>query len=532
MDILVSVLDILSLAILLWIIRFYSHPEETTKLPGWMRDENPLMPVALFFLFFTIKNAAAYLLQRAEFCFVYRVAARLSEKNLQSYLQGDYQDYAGTDSSVHIRRISQHPIEFAHYVLSGIQQLITQSMLVLASLVAILWFDAKLFALLFVILVPPVLLIAFLSRKRMKAARTQTKSTSERSLQYLKEGLAGYIESSIYRRQDFFVKRYFGWQQQLNDQLAGLQSVQGLSGRLLEVVAVLGLFILLLINKWAGPGAAFDIVVIGAFMAAAYKIIPGIVKLLNHSGQIRAYAFTVNDLLEKMQAADGSVNNEGPVDEIGSLEFRNVSFSYGDKKVISQLNFSAGRGNLIGISGISGRGKTTLLNLLLGFANQDAGEILFNEMPADLSKRKQYQARISYVKQQAFLIHDTVRCNITLEDKEEDKTKLQHALEVTGLDELLKTWPEGLDKLVTENGKNISGGQRQRIVIARAIYRDADLVILDEPFNELDKASESLLLQHFREMANAGKIVLLVTHNHDCFSFCNKIIALDEDRPQ
>lgn len=531
MDILVSVLDIASLAVLLWIIHFYSNPGTKNILSNWFTEDGSLLPIVIFLLFFTIKNAAAYLLQRAEFRFVYRVAARLSEKNLQSYLQGNYEDYAGTDSSVHIRRISQHPVEFAHYVLSGIQQMITQSMLVLASLAAILWFDAKLFAILFVILVPPVVLIAYFSRKRMKAARTQTKSTSERSLQYLKEGLAGYIESSIYRRQDFFVKRYAGWQQQLNDQLAGLQSVQGLSGRLLEVMAVLGLFILLVINKWAGPGAAFDIVVIGAFMAAAYKIIPGIVKLLNHSGQIRAYAFTVNDLMEKTKAEEESNNNKETVDPIRKLEFRNLSFSYGDKKIISGLNLSASQGDFIGISGISGRGKTTLLNLLLGFANQEDGQILFNDVPADMLKRKQYQALISYVKQQPFLIHDTVRCNITLEEKDEDKTKLQHALELTGLDHLLKTWPEGLDKLVTENGKNISGGQRQRIVIARALYHDADMVILDEPFNELDKASESLLLQHFREMANAGKIVLLVTHNHDCFSFCNKIIALDEHRP-
>ena len=84
--------------------------------------------------------------------------------------------------------------------------------------------------------------------------------------------------------------------------------------------------------------------------------------------------------------------------------------------------------------------------------------------------------------------------------------------------------------MITENGKNISGGQQQRIAIARALYKDADLVLLDEPFNELDEASVVSILGHFREMADAGKIVILVTHDKLSLSYCNKIISLGEQQ--
>jgi ABC-type bacteriocin/lantibiotic exporter with double-glycine peptidase domain len=83
--------------------------------------------------------------------------------------------------------------------------------------------------------------------------------------------------------------------------------------------------------------------------------------------------------------------------------------------------------------------------------------------------------------------------------------------------------------IITENGKNISGGQRQRIAIARALYKDADVIILDEPFNELDEATELSLMQHFKELADAGKIVILITHNSSSLQFCNQVISLDEE---
>jgi ABC-type bacteriocin/lantibiotic exporter with double-glycine peptidase domain len=82
--------------------------------------------------------------------------------------------------------------------------------------------------------------------------------------------------------------------------------------------------------------------------------------------------------------------------------------------------------------------------------------------------------------------------------------------------------------MINENGKNISGGQQQRIAIARALYKNAELILLDEPFNELDDASAILLAQHFKNMAAGGKTVIMITHDSKCLSLCNKIISLDE----
>jgi len=93
---------------------------------------------------------------------------------------------------------------------------------------------------------------------------------------------------------------------------------------------------------------------------------------------------------------------------------------------------------------------------------------------------------------------------------------------------VISTFPEGLEKIITENGKNISGGQQQRIAIARALYKNASLILLDEPFNELDEEATCSLLKHFRELTGKGRSVVMITHDKKSLSYCNKIISLDE----
>jgi ABC-type bacteriocin/lantibiotic exporter with double-glycine peptidase domain len=156
------------------------------------------------------------------------------------------------------------------------------------------------------------------------------------------------------------------------------------------------------------------------------------------------------------------------------------------------------------------------------------GEFLINNTPVDKENIKKYWPFISYVRQQPFFIHDTILRNITLEEDGYNDENLQHILKVSGLDGFVAKFPEGLDKLITENGKNISGGQQQRIAIARALYKKADLILLDEPFNELDEDSVVSLLEHFQDLSSSGKIVIMVTHDKKSLSYCNKIISLDE----
>ena len=142
--------------------------------------------------------------------------------------------------------------------------------------------------------------------------------------------------------------------------------------------------------------------------------------------------------------------------------------------------------------------------------------------------RKQYWGDIAYVKQQGFLFHDSLKANITL-DATNEKTKLDNSIRQSGLTDFINSLPRGLDELISENGKNISGGQRQRIALARAFYKDAGVIILDEPFNELDSESEKSLLSELKNQAAKGKIIIMITHNELALDYCNKSLLLHEN---
>ncbi|MFN8247367.1 MAG: ABC transporter ATP-binding protein [Ferruginibacter sp.] len=525
LDILVSLLDIIFIAGLLGIISLYTGDGHTGyKTADDLLARYPLLPAGLFLLLFACKNFLGFTVSRLQYNFVFGVASRISADNLRGYLNGSYEDYIAVDSSVNSRKISQQPIEFAHYILSGMQQVFSQFVLIGIAVTAVIIFSPVLFLLLSLTLLPPVLLLAWLFKKKMNGMQAYGKAASEKTMQHLQEALAGYVESNVYGRHDFFSKRYNNFQSRLNHYLAERLVIQSLPSRLIEVFAVFGLFMMIVLQNWMQGPQQLKLVTIGAFVAAAYKVIPGIVRIINYRNQVKTYSFVLPDLLGSKAIKKQRHSKQA----IRSVAFNKVYFDYPGKNVLSNFSMQLSAGDMVGISGSSGKGKTTIANLLLGFLEPVSGNILINEKHAGKQERQAYWNRIAYIKQQPFFVHDSLVQNITFHETEHDSSKVFDVVEKTGMQKLVDTKPAGIHTTVKENGKNFSGGQRQRIVFARALYKDADLLVLDEPFNELDDISEIKMLNQLRELASEGKIIILITHNRNTLSFCNKKIILDE----
>jgi ABC-type bacteriocin/lantibiotic exporter with double-glycine peptidase domain len=343
--------------------------------------------------------------------------------------------------------------------------------------------------------------------------------------QYLQESIASYVESNLYHKKDFFTGRYSEAQHILNRHLSSLHAMQGAPSRLAEIFAVFGLLALIGIGHFSGNTHATEFVTLGAFLAAAYKIIPGIARILNISGQMKTYEFTVTGLVEGAKTAEEVV--ERPGEKIFELGVSGIYFRYDNVSIFEGLDLCLQKGAFLGIQGDSGKGKTTLLNILLGFIRPGKGEVLVNGAIRQQQELKTYWSRMAYVKQQPFIIHDSLLVNITLDEQHYDQRRLQKAIHLTGLPELIDKLPGGLAAVITENGRNISGGERQRIALARAIYKDPDVFLLDEPFSELDEASEERLLDAFREMAGEGKLIIMITHSVRSLDWCSRTLSLD-----
>jgi ABC-type multidrug transport system fused ATPase/permease subunit len=529
LDVIINCIDIFSLVLLLWIVQFYIQPQQTellSFLPAWLTDKNSITFIGVFFFLFSTKNIVAFLIAKAQNIFIATVAVRISKNNLSGYQNAQFDEFVNVDSADHVRKIAYQPFDFCQYMLGGIQQIITQASLIFITITAIILFNVRIFVLLLLILLPPVVAVFYFIKKRLTKDKQQIKSSNQLSFQYLMDALKGYVEANIYDRNNFFLARFVTNRKKFSSHLFNSIALQTLPSRLIEIFAVMGLFILIVVAKWSGNNDTGTLITIGAFIAAAYKIIPGLVKIINVTSQIKAYEFSLSEIVgEKSELI-----NDPPKlsSKIQSVQFSNVCFHYTGLNVLNDLSFEIRPGDFVGITGKSGKGKTTIFNLLLGFLSPHSGRILINEKKVDKEVIKSFWPSLSYVRQQSFFIHDTIARNITMEEESADKEQLQKVIKVSCLEELINNSPEGVHKIITENGKNISGGQQQRITLARALYKDADLILLDEPFNELDEASELLLLSNFKQLTDSGKMVLMITHNKKSLSFCNKIISLDD----
>ena len=465
---------------------------------------------------------------------VYTIAARLSKQGIEQFLTGPFDNYTDIDSSVWVRRISQQPIEFAQYILSGFQTIFTEILLVMGATVLLILFNAPLFLLLLSILVPAMLSVLYFTRKRLQHVRSYIKKNSELNLQYLNESIHGYVESNLFGKQEFFAERYGKQQQQLNHHLAQLQATSVLPSRMMESFAVAGCCLLAIFQFSGFSTSTFPVLTLGAFFAGAYKLIPGMVRIINARNTIKTFAFAARDLeaaksfTQTRKGSKGAKEmNEEEEEEkttlLHTITFQEVSFSIGNRTILEDVNFELGCGTVTGMTAPSGKGKTTLINLLLGFREVSSGKILFNDKETDALARKKYWTRISYVKQQPFVLHDTIEQNITLESKPANEG-VDKAMQAVRLQEWLQY--DVAQASIMEGGKNISGGQQQRIAMARALHKDADCYLLDEPFHALDKKTTEQLMDHLLEMAAKGKIILVISHDPLTLQLCQKMISL------
>ena len=216
------------------------------------------------------------------------------------------------------------------------------------------------------------------------------------------------------------------------------------------------------------------------------------------------------------------------------IEVANVSFKYlnSKKEIFNNLNLSIEKGKAIGFVGKSGSGKTTLINLLCGLIYPTSGEIKSDGVNIQRNLDK-WQKKIGLVPQENYLLDDTILNNITFlnDEKKIDEKKLQDALHYSGASEIIKDQDNGIDTIVGERGSFLSGGQVQRIALARLLYEDPEILILDEFTNSLDPKNEDFILKQLQLLKkDQNKNLIIITHKIKPLKICDEIIVMDQGK--
>ena len=241
-----------------------------------------------------------------------------------------------------------------------------------------------------------------------------------------------------------------------------------------------------------------------------------------------------NRIAEVLNTEPSIVNGtkNGKTISCGEIEFRNVSFSYpdsdGNEKVLTDINFSVKQGETLAIIGATGSAKTTLINLIPRFYDVTDGEILVDGINVKDYDEKELRNKVSVASQKAVLFKGNIKNNVTYGSEVVDEEKIKKALEISSSD-FVAELEKGIESDVAQGGTNFSGGQKQRLSIARAIYKDAEIIIFDDTFSALDYKTDMMVRKSIKDNLS-NKTIIIVAQRIGTIKDADKIIVLDEGK--
>ncbi len=357
-----------------------------------------------------------------------------------------------------------------------------------------------------------------------------------RQQEYLQRSLGGFKETKVLGREGFFVTEFDAIMKRFARHMRNYQFISrlpSLATELLLILAVLTAIIILL----GSEGAMGDIfATIALLAAAAFRMMPLFNRIFTGLNMTRHCHEGITILADEVATLErqrtASPVEESQPDFRDRITLENVSFRYPDAEgaALDGVSLSIHHGEYIGFVGETGSGKTTLADLLLGLLPLDDGNMQVDgvELSGNLP---QWRSNVGYVPQDIFIMDDSLRRNVAfaIADDEIDDTEIMRALSLAQLNKFVAGLPGGLDARLGERGVEISGGQRQRIGIARALYHDPDLLIMDEATSSLDVKTEFDLNEAVRAL-KGKKTLIVISHRLSTVRECDRLIFLEKGR--
>jgi len=353
-------------------------------------------------------------------------------------------------------------------------------------------------------------------------------------MQYLQEGFNAAKDVKVLGREKQFISR-FVFHDEAYARALRLQNTLTQVPRLwLELLAIIGLAVLVTVMISQARPIADLLPVVGVFAAATFRLMPSMSRLLGVIQNLRYGLPVLNKLYDELQiVAPETTRDSGTVPPLQlKLQLENVTYQYPDtpSPAIRDVTLRIERGACVGLIGGSGAGKSTLVDVMLGLLTPNGGRVLIDGVDIQQNVR-QWQRQIGYVPQTIYLTDDTLRRNIAfgVPDQNIDESAIARALQAAQLVEFVASLPCGLDTLVGERGVRLSGGQRQRIGIARALYHNPPVLVLDEATSSLDAATEQSVMVAVDGL-HREKTLVIVAHRLSTVANCDVIYRLKDGR--
>jgi len=483
-------------------------------------DNNTLKTLFIIIVpaIFVLKNLIYVLFIYLSSKFIASFRTDLSRKLFSNFIYNDYKFHLDNHASNLIKNINIDT-ENLRYCISFVIVGISEILIVISILTFLFIYNFFLTGIcISIILIIGIIYKLLLKDFNLKIGEDRFNMLSNLQIK-VRETLNNIKIIKIFSSQDYFLKIFDNSNIKYSDRLAKQDFIINLPKTIIELTMVFILFIFVFLNQ---DNADFFSIA-GAYLIAFFRLMPSLNRIATAYSQKDVTTFTltaISDLLDKSETSSNKYdkNTEYYVSKninIDSISLKNFSYSYDqNREIFKDINLDFKKNEFIGITGNSGSGKTTFVNLLLGLLKPTKGSILINGKYEINKNLRLFKNKISYVPQSIQVQELTLAENIAfgIELAKINLDKLDSVIKQAKLEDLVKKLPLGVNTIVKDDNYNISGGELQRLGIARALYFDSEIIILDEATSSLDEDNEKEIINTIFNLFYKKKTIIFISH--------------------
>jgi ABC-type multidrug transport system fused ATPase/permease subunit len=477
-----------------------------------------------------IKGYSAYINNK----FIGELRLSLQSRLLRNYIKQPYSFFLNKNSS-ELNKIIWSDIEFViSYIVTPFIQIVSNGILLILIMTIIAILQFKTAIILGLIVSVFLFLFVIIVRMRDKNAAFERGEAAKGSFVVLNEILGGIKDIKVYQKEENFSDKFIFNSKVYANLWAKSATLAQLPKFVLETMAFGILISVTLVILYTNNDLGMILPILGLYAFAAYKIVPAVQVIFQGVASFKqgwpSLVQIHDDILLSVDSQFSDSNVRSCIPFKNQISFNDIYFNYidTDNSVLNGINFSIQSNTTVGIVGGTGAGKTTLIDLILGLHKPIAGNLKVDNNIINSENISQWKNMIGYVPQQIFLTDATIEENIAfgIPKEEINFDQLQNAARLASIDDFIQSeLPNKYKTIVGERGVRLSGGQRQRIGIARALYSNPKVLILDEATSSLDNLTESFIINALEKL-NGKCTIVIVAHRFSTIKHCDKIVVL------
>lgn len=479
--------------------------------------EDDIFKILILFiliLLFFFKNIFLIIINYFSIKFYNFIQLRISNSLFRLYLKQDYSFFLDTKSDFLVRKLINDTMGVKTY-LNLFQNAIIDILLIFAFSVVLILVNYQIF--LFCVLL--FTLIFFVYFKVVKKRIVSWSYNYQHNLGTLQNlivsGTTGIKDITIYNLKDFFQNKYKSFNSNTFLSFFKIDFINNVQRFWMEIVAISAMILPLIIFLYIKKDVNELIPIFALFLVGLFKIIPTFNRLVQCYQILKFNKPSLDIIYQQFFDLKNYKNKDQDFSFEKNLKFTDVGYTYenNNQEVFRKINLEIKKNESVAIIGKNGSGKSTLLNLLTGLIKPSTGDILIDETKNLSKTNNNWLKKIGYVQQNIFLLNDTIRNNITFEnDREFDDKNYSYVKEFINLDKAFSNLYKGLDTIVGNDGLNLSGGQKQLVSIARALYKNSEIIVFDEANSALDQDYKEILKKIIYKLKGT-KTIIFVTHD-------------------